>query len=414
MPNSSKKNIYSVFLITVVFISAVLISFRLGNIISWKKAYNAGFNSGVASCKVCPPEDLDFSLFWKVWKDLNEKFYDPSKFNIQKMIYGAISGMVNSLDDPYTVFFDPPQTKEFEEETKGTFEGIGAEIDKKKGEILIVAPLEGTPAQKAGLRPGDKILKIDDTATQDLTTEEAVKLIRGPQGTIVTLTILREGWEKSQEFKITRAVIMIPSLKWELKTASNGDKIAYIKIYQFSEQADSDFSKIAIEILKTPAEKIVLDLRDNPGGYLDTAQNIAGWFLKRGSLILIEDFGEGKEKNEYKAEGNETLFNFPIVILINNGSASASEIVAGALRDNRDVKLIGETSFGKGLVQELEHLGDGSSLKITVAKWLTPKGQSLIDNGLEPDIKVEMTEKDYEEAKDPQLDKALEVIQEIR
>ena len=414
MPIFSKKNIYPAILITAIFISSVLISVGAGYIIGWKKGNEKGLEAGIASCKACPPEDLDFSLFWKVWQELGNSFYDPGRLDPKTMTYGAISGMVNSLNDPYTVFFNPQQTKEFENEANGTFEGIGAEIDKKNGQIVIVAPLEGTPAQKAGLRPGDQILKIDDKPTADLSSDEAVKLIRGPQGTSVTLSILREGWDAPQEFKITRTVIIIPSLKWELKTAANGDKIAYIKIYQFSQVANSDFSKAALEIIKSPAQKIILDLRDNPGGYLQVAQNITGWFIKRGTLILIEDFGEGKEKNEYRAEGNEKLLNFPIVILINKGSASASEIVAGALRDDRGVKLIGETSFGKGVVQELEDLDGGSSLKITVAKWLTPKGQSIIDKGLEPDIKIEMTEDDYKKEKDPQLDKALEIIQGIR
>jgi carboxyl-terminal processing protease len=413
MPIFNKKNLFTYFLIAAVFISAVLISFWFGNLIGWKKGNQAGLDKGLASCEVCPPEDLDFSLFWEAWKQLQENFYDPQKIDIQKMIYGAISGMVNSLNDPYTVFFNPTEVKEFLEDTEGVFEGIGAEVDKKKGELLIVAPLEGTPAQKAGLRPGDKILKIDDTLTSDLTIDEAVKLIRGPQGSIVTLTILREGWDQSQEFKITRSVITVPSLKLEFKTTPNGEKIAYIKLYQFSGQASSDFYKTAIEILKTPVGKIILDLRDNPGGYLEVAQDIAGWFLKNGSVVAIEDFGEGKEKTEFKAMGNEKFFDYPIVVLINHGSASGSEILAGALRDNKGVKLIGETSFGKGLIQELRDLRDGSSLKITIAKWLTPNGQSIIDKGLEPDIKVEMTEKDYEEDRDPQLDKAMEVIEQL-
>jgi carboxyl-terminal processing protease len=410
----NKKNLFVLFSVIAVFASSVLISFWFGNLIGWKKGNQIGWDRGVASCKVCKPEDLDFSLFWEAWKELKDNFYDPQKFDIQKMIYGAISGMVNSLNDPYTVFFNPTEVKEFLEDTEGVFEGIGAEIDKKKGELLIVAPLEGTPAQKAGLRPGDKILKIDDTITADLTIDEAVKLIRGPQGSIVTLTILREGWDQSQEFKIVRSVITVPSLKWEVKTAPNGEKIAYIKLYQFSGQASSDFYKAAIEILKNPVKKIILDLRDNPGGYLEVAQDIAGWFLKNGSVLAIEDFGEGKEKTEFKTLGNENFLDYPIVVLINHGSASGSEILAGALRDNRGIKLIGETSFGKGLIQELRDLRDGSSLKITIAKWLTPNGQSIIDKGLEPDIKVEMTEKDYEEERDPQLDKALEVIQEMR
>ena len=380
------------------FLGIVLISIVFG----------AGFLIGRFSitCPVCKPEEVDFSLFWETWKVLKEKFYQPEKFDTQKMIEGAISGMVNSLGDPYTSFYNPQETKEFFEEAKGTFEGIGIEIDKKGEKLLVVSPLAGTPAEKVGLRAGDLILKVDGKETTDMALEEAVKLIRGPKGTEVTLTISREGWKEPKEFKIVRTTIKVPSLKWELK---EGD-IAYIKLYQFFDRTGDDFRKMAIEILASPAKKIILDLRNNPGGYLEVSQEIAGWFLKRGDIVVIEDFGPGKEKNEYKAEGNERFLDYPIVVLINKGSASASEILAGALRDNRNVLLIGEKSFGKGSIQELAELRGGSSLKVTIANWLTPKGQLITDKGLEPDIKVEMTEKDYEEDKDPQLEKALEII----
>ena len=204
-------------------------------------------------------------------------------------------------------------------------------------------------------------------------------------------------------------MIEVPSLKWEIKN----ENIAYLKLYQFSEKASFDFRIAAIEILASPCQKIILDLRNNPGGYLEVAQEISGWFLKRGEIVVIEDFGARKERNIYKAQGNASLVGFPVVILINQGSASGSEILAGALRDNRDILLIGEKSFGKGSVQELERLSEGSSLKITVAKWLTPKGELITDKGLEPDIKLEMTEEDYEEGKDPQLDKAIEIIKNL-
>jgi len=374
----------------------------------------AGFAGGFffgkfqVTCPVCQPEQVDFSLFWESWKVLEEKFVDHSKLDVQKMIYGAVSGMVKSLGDPYTIFLNPEETKKFREDVRGTFEGIGAEIGIKKGQLLIIAPLEGTPAQRAGLRSGDKILKINDISSTDLTIEEAVTLIRGLKGTEVILTIFREGWDKSKEIKIIRDTILVPSLKWELK---NQD-IAYIKIYQFSEKASLDFMLAAIEILNSPTKKIILDLRDNPGGYLEVAQDIAGWFLERGDIVAIEDFGSKHEKKEYKAEGPSRFLEYPVVILINQGSASGSEILAGALRDNRQIKLIGEKSFGKGSVQELEELREGSSLKITVAKWLTPKGDTITDKGLETDIKVEMTEEDYEQDKDPQLDKAIEIINE--
>jgi len=361
-------------------------------------------------CPVCPPEKVDFSLFWEAYHKLQEKFVDKEKFDVQKMIYGAISGMVKSLEDPYTIFFPPEEAKRFEEDVKGVFEGVGMEIGIRKGQLQVIAPLEGAPAQRAGLRAGDKIIKIDDKSTVDMTIEEAVNLIRGPKGTEVTLTIFREEWEKVREFKITRAKIEIPSLKWEIKN----EDIAYLKLYHFSEKAGSDFEIAAFEILNSPAKKIILDLRNNPGGYLEVAQDIAGWFLEKGQTVVIEDFGQGKEQNKYLSQGPSRLLEYPLVILINEGSASGSEILAGTLRDNRGIILIGEKTFGKGSVQELERLREDSFLKITVAKWLTPKGQSITDVGLEPDRVVEMTEEDYEEGRDPQLDEAIEIIREMK
>jgi len=374
-------------------------------------SFGLGIYFGKTQCQICPPEEIDFSLFWEAYHNLQEKFVDKGKFDIQKMIYGAISGMVKSLGDPYTVFLNPEDTKRFIEDVKGTFEGVGMEIGIKKGQLQVIAPLEGTPAQRAELRPGDKILKINDTPTSDLTIDEAVNLIRGPKGTEVTLTIFREEWEKTKEIKIVREIIEVPSLKWEMKEI-NGQKIAYIQLYQFSEKASFDFRKAAIEILESPAQKIILDLRNNPGGYLEVAQAISGWFLEKEKTVVIEDFGQGN-KNEYKSQGPGTFLDYKVVILINQGSASGSEILAGALRDNRGILLIGEKSFGKGSVQELEKLKEGSSLKITVAKWLTPKGNLITDVGLEPDIKVEMTEEDYEKGRDPQLEKAIEVIKNL-
>jgi len=387
-------------------ISIFLILFLTGT------GFTAGYFFGKfqATCPVCPPEKVDFSLFWEAWKVLEENFVDKDKLDVQNMIYGAISGIAKSLEDPYTVFLNPEETERFKEDISGQFEGVGMEIGIRKGQLQVIAPLEDTPAQKTGLRAGDKILKINDTMTTDLTIDEAVSLIRGPKGTEVNLTIFREEWGTTKEIKIVRNVIIVPSLKWELKEGN----IAYIKLYQFSEKAAFDFRVIATEILNSSARKIILDLRDNPGGYLEIAQEISGWFLERGEIVVIEDFGEGRKKEEYKAEGQAKFLEYPIVILINQGSASASEILAGALRDNRGILLIGEKSFGKGSVQELKRLSKGSSLKITIAKWLTPKGELITDKGLEPDIKVEMTEEDYEKEKDPQLDKALEVIKGLK
>ncbi len=398
-PKKKKLNLISFFVV-------ILIVFYIG---FWTGEHQV-------VCKVCPPEEIDFSLFWEAYHKLQEKFVDKDKFDTQKMIYGAISGMVKSLGDPYTIFLSPEDTKRFKEDVKGVFEGVGMEIGIRKGQLQVIAPLEGTPAQKAGLLPGDKIIKVDDTLTADLTIDEAVNLIRGPKGTEVVLTIYRDSWKEAKEIKIVRGVIEIPSLKWEILNSKgepdpNGD-IAYIKLYQFSEKASFDFRKAALKILDSPAKKIILDLRNNPGGYLEVAQDIAGWFLEKGKVVVIEEFGNG-DRNEYKAQGNGWFSNYKIVVLINKGSASGSEILAGALRDNRGILLIGEKSFGKGSVQQLEELTGGASLKITIAKWLTPKGELITEKGLDPDIKVEMTSEDYEHDKDPQLDKAIEIIKDL-
>jgi carboxyl-terminal processing protease len=389
-----KQNLVFFFLIL-----AILVAFGLG---TW-------YGKSQVVCKVCPPEEVDFSLFWEAWDTLKEKFVDKGKFDVQEMIYGAISGMVESLDDPYTIFLNPEDTKKFIEDVSGTFEGVGMEIGMREGKLQVIAPLERTPAQRAGLRAGDRIMEVDGKSTADMTIDEAVNLIRGPKGTEVVLTIYREEWGETREIKIVRDVIEVPSLEWELKEGN----IAYLKLYHFSERAAFDFQMAAIEILNSEADRIILDLRNNPGGYLEVAQDIAGWFLEKGDIVTIEDFGEGEEDVLYKAEGNATLLPYPIVVLINEGTASGSEILAGALRDNRGVKLIGQTSFGKGSVQELEKLEEGSSLKITIARWLTPSGQLITDEGLEPDIEVELTDEDYEAKRDPQLDKAIEIIKNL-
>ncbi len=357
-------------------------------------------------CKYCPPEEVDMSLLWEAWDTLENTYVNPKEIDHKKLVHGAISGMVSSLQDPYTTFFTPEETTTFLEDVSGEFEGVGMEIGIREEQLQVVAPLEGTPAERAGLRPGDKIIKIDDKSTADIIIEEAVTLIRGPKGTEVTLGVIRDGWSEIKEFTVKRAVIKVPSMEWELKE----NNIAHIKLYHFSEKSDKDFGKLAYEIINSSADKIVLDLRNNPGGYLERAQDIAGWFLERDQVVVIEDFGNKREDEIYKAIGNSSFANYPLVVLINQGSASASEILASALRDNRNVKLIGETSFGKGSVQTLRQLTDGSSIKITLAKWLTPNGDQIMDRGLEPDIKVELTEEDWENKYDPQLDRAIEEL----
>jgi len=386
--------------------------------------FGAGFYFGRAQQPALPPEGIinaelgkaqgvDFSLFWEAWRTLEENFVDKSKMDYQTMLYGAISGMTSSLKDPYTVYMPPEDAKIFKEDVSGEFQGVGMEIGIRNGVLTVIAPLEGTPAQRAGLMAGDQIVKIDDTYTTDLTADEAVKLIRGEKGTKVVLTIFREGWPQAKDFEITRDVIEVPSLKWTMKETPGGHPIAYINLYQFSETATGAFNQAAAEILASSADSIILDLRNNPGGYLEVAQDIAGWFLEKGTLVTIEDFGGSAENQEYHASGSGRLSSYPLVVLINKGSASASEILAGALRDNRGIKLIGTQSFGKGSVQTLKELDKGS-LKVTVAKWLTPSGTLIDKEGLKPDVEIELTEKDISDNKDPQLDKALEIIQGMR
>jgi carboxyl-terminal processing protease len=364
---------------------------------------------GIINTELEKPLGVDFSLFWKAWQVLEQNFVDPTKIDYQQMVYGAISGMVSSLKDPYTVYMPPEDSKIFKENVSGEFSGVGMEIGIRNNELTVISPLDGTPAKAAGIMAGDKIAKIDGIVTTGLSTDEAVKLIRGPKGTKVVLTMYREGWSQTKDIEITRDVIEIVSVSWEMKE----ENIAYIKLAQFSETARPAFNKVVAEIIDSPAQKIILDLRNDPGGYLEVAQNIAGWFLEYGQTVTIEDFGGKEAQKLYLAQGNPKLLSYPLVILINQGSASASEILAGALRDNRGIQLIGETSFGKGSVQTLEELSKGS-LKITIANWLTPKGAHISGVGLEPDIKIELTEDDYQQLKDPQLDKAIEVIKGIR
>lgn len=353
--------------------------------------------------------DVDFSMFWDVWAAVQENYLNRKDLDYQKMVYGAIKGMVDSLEDPYTNFFEPEIKKEFDEEVSGKFEGIGIEIGMRDEMLTVVAPMSGTPAQKAGLKAGDKIIKIDDEFTDGLGLDEAVSLIRGPKGSKVTLTILRKTESKNEqkEVEIVRDTINIPSVTWE----KIGDDIAQIRVFNFYDPTSFEFRKAIFEMMLSGRKKIILDLRDNPGGYFDLAIELAGWFLEPGSVVVKQDDGTGPVVCEScKSSGLGLLRNYKMVILTNGGSASASEILAGALRDNRGIKLIGQQTFGKGVVQEVFPLGNDSSIKITTMKWLTPNGSNINDVGLTPDFQVEDSD-DLD--KDPQLDKAVEILRSL-
>jgi len=349
----------------------------------------------------------DFYPFWKAWNTINEKYPKADKITDQNRVYGAIAGLVGSLNDPYSVFFNPDETKSFEEEIAGNFTGIGMEVGIKDKILTVIAPLKDTPAYRANIKSGDKILKIDDKVTTDLGIEEAIKLIRGPRESTVTLTIFREGNKDPIEIKIIRDIINVPTLDTEVRP----DGIFVIKLYSFSANSANLFRNAIKQFVSSGSDKLLLDLRSNPGGYLESAVDMASWFLKEGKIVVTEDYGNNKTPEIFRSKGYD-IFNdkLKFVILIDNGSASASEILAGAMQDNGQAKLVGSQSFGKGSVQEVVPITADTILKITVAKWLTPNGTSISEKGLTPDYPVEITQKDFDDKKDPQMEKAVQLL----
>lgn len=351
------------------------------------------------------PSSVNFGAFWQAWDVINKNYLKADKIAAQDKVYGAIGGLVGSLKDPYSVFFSPKDNKKFQEDVQGNFGGIGAEIGSKKNNIVVVAPIKDTPASRAGLLAGDVILAINSTSTDGMSVDEAVRLIRGPKGTKVTLSVFRENWDKPKDFEIIRDTIMVPTLDFSMKDGGVG----YIQLYSFNANSEYLFYNALSKLASGGAKGMILDLRNNPGGYLDVAVNLGGWFFRKGTLVVTEESRNG-EKEEFRASGNEVLADFPIVVLINGGSASAAEILAGSLRDNRKVKLVGEKSFGKGTVQQVISLSDGSTVKLTIARWVLSSGKVLENGGLDPDFEVKITDDDVKNKRDPQLDKALEII----
>ena len=349
---------------------------------------------------------IDFSLFWKVWDLLKEKHVDRATLDANTLFYGAINGMLSATGDPYTTFFDPKAQKDFSEEISGKFDGIGAEMGIKDDVLTIIAPLDDTPAQKAGLRAGDKVLKINGATTSKISIDDAVGKIRGPKGTTVTLTIYRSGEAESRDVIVTRDVINVTSVK----TTFRDDGLAVIRVSRFGDDTEAAYAKAVGAVVAKHPKGLILDLRSNPGGYLDSAVAMASLMLPKDKTVVIEEDASGARK-ETKSLGGDVLSQVPTVVLIDEGSASASEIMSGALRENRDnVTLVGKTSYGKGSVQELIPLGNTMSVKITVARWLTPKGNQINQKGIKPDVDVDITVDDIKNAKDPQMDKAAELL----
>lgn len=351
--------------------------------------------------------NADFNSFWKVWNMLNEKSIYAKKVSDQDRVWGAIKGMASSLGDPYTVFFPPQENKLFNEEIRGSFSGIGAEIGMKDKILTVVSPIKNSPAATAGIKAGDKILKIDKTETNDMTVDKAISLIRGKKGTEVMLTIFRSGEKTTREIKIIRDDISLPTIDTELRS----DNIFVIKFYSFSENSSVLFSDALSKFIKSGSHKLVLDMRGNPGGYLDAAVNIGSWFIDEGKTIVSEDFGINRKPIIYRSHGPRLFSdNFPFVVLVDSGSASAAEILSGALKEHKIATIVGQKTFGKGSVQELLPVTEDTSLKVTVARWLTPNGLSISEHGLDPDVVVPITLKDIEAKKDPQMDKAVEIL----
>jgi carboxyl-terminal processing protease len=352
------------------------------------------------------PKKVGFNLYWQVWDMVKSKYLYEDEINEKDLFYGSIEGIVDSLDDPYSKFFKPVEAKSFTDSLQGSFEGIGAQIGIRNDILTIIAPIEGMPAEKAGIMAGDMIVKIDDLETTGLSIEEAVSKIKGPRGTNVVLTIAREGAQDFQEITITRDKIEINSVKWEKLSDKTTQDIYMIRVSSFSEDTMAELDKAIEDMTKQNVDGIILDLRNNPGGFLGQAIQMLGLWLDN-KVAVIESYRGGQQKKDWTNE-NAILGDIPTVVLINRGSASASEIVAGALQDHGRATVIGEKSFGKGSVQTFDVLPDGSALKVTVAEWLTPKGRQINKKGVEPDLVIKRTIEDFENEVDPQLDKAIE------
>lgn len=364
--------------------------------------------ANVSNKESAKSEEIDFSSFWQAWSVVESKFISSNNgdgLNNQAMVYGAIQGMVKSLDDPYTVFFPPEESKMFQDEIRGDFGGVGMELGMKNEILTVVSALKDTPAYRVGIKSGDKIVEIDGESTSGITVDKAVNKIRGEKGTKVNLTISREGEGELLKFPIIRDTIVIPTIDSEIKDGG----IYVIKLYNFSATSSNVFKEELRKFVYSGNNKLILDLRGNPGGYLEAAVDISSWFLPAGKVVVQEKFGSG-ELTDYRSKGYNIFKDLPMIILVDKGTASASEIVAGALQEHGVAKLVGETTYGKGSVQELVQITKDTSLKVTIAKWLTPNGKSISKEGLAPDYKVEFTKKDFDAGKDPQMDKAIELL----
>lgn len=347
-----------------------------------------------------PEQEVDLSLLWSVWRLLQKQYIEPAKLETKTMVFGAVSGLVASIGDPYTLFMTPQDTKVFENALSGTLEGIGAQLDLKNGHVLVVAPLKGSPAEKAGLQSKDDILSVNGTSVEGLSLENVVALIRGPKGTSVTLEVLRGSSLQPLTLTMLREAIHIPSVESSVVKTATGS-IGLVALNQFGDDSVAELRKALKALPVKELKGLVLDLRFNGGGYLDGAVDLVSMFQPSGTVVTVAK--RNGDPDVHIVSGSPLLPDIPLVVLINGGSASASEITAGALQDSKRATIIGTQSFGKGTVQELIELPGGSSLRVTTAHWLTPSGHDLGKKGVTPDFIVDRTLEQYQSGYDPQL-----------
>ncbi len=362
------------------------------------------------------PNQIDMSNFWKVWQLIKTDFLFQDKIQPKKMVQGAIQGMVASLGDPYTAYLPPSENKESKDNLRGQFEGVGIQLGYRNNKLSVISPLPNTPAYRAGVKAGDIIVAIDGQDSIHMSLPEAVKKIRGPKGTAVTLTLLRSGQKQPLDIKIIRGTITVPTVELKMITTPEGS-FAHLSLYKFGDLTDGQWRQAVDKIIGYqrvhPQEfkGIILDLRNNPGGYLDGAIYIASEFIDQGTVVIEENRDGSRQVNRVSRQGR--LINQPLVVLVNGGSASASEIVTGALRDHRRAIIIGEKTFGKGTIQEVKDLPGGGGLHLTIAKWLTPNGEWVHNKGIEPQIKIDeaqLKDKNYDKIEEIYLKKAEEVL----
>ena len=394
----------------IQFLIVAVVFFAIGFTLGHKKleiTKRGLFPTITVSNQFANEQNIDFSLFWKVLEVLPEKYLDKSAIDSQKILYGAISGMFRSLGDPYTAFLDPKQNELINSDIAGSYEGVGIQIgfDKDK-RLVVITPLRNTPAERSGVLARDLILKIDGKDTFDMTLPEAVELIRGPAGTKVKLQLSRGQDSEPFEKEIERSKIDVKTVNLEYKN-NGGKDIAIISVSRFGEKTDSEWDVVVDEIVSRNVDGVIVDMRNNPGGLLSSAIHLAGDFIR--GTVVKQQLANGSVSS-LPTDGKGRLLKVPLVVLVNEGSASAAEIFAGAIQDEKRGKIVGQQTFGKGSVQDVVELPGGSGLHITVAKWLTPKGNSIHGVGIKPDTMVELTSGDREENKDPQLDKAVDAI----